>query len=120
MSEQIITYSFKDIENISQNFTAELDPDIIEKLVIIKRNSVFFKHTTPISIKYSVSNSSWRLDNSVVEDVEYNLQLFENKITSNLNKLTTRNYKIIKTEILKIIDNIKGLDIDMKVFIDII
>ena len=41
MSEQIITYSFKDIENISQNFTAELDPDIIEKLVIIKRNSVF-------------------------------------------------------------------------------
>tara|TARA_B110000977_G_scaffold132284_1_gene168451 strand:+ start:896 stop:1774 length:879 start_codon:yes stop_codon:yes gene_type:complete len=120
MSEQIITYSFKDIENISQNFTAELDPDIIEKLVIIKRNSVFFKHTTPISIKYSVSNSSWRLDNSVVEDVEYNLQLFENKITSNLNKLTTRNYKIIKTEILKIIDNIKGLDIDMTVFIDII
>jgi len=120
MSTQIITYSFSEIEDISKNFTAELDAEIIEKLVIIKRNSVFFKHTTPLSIKYTVSNSSWRLDNSTSEDLEYNLELFENKITSNLNKLTNRNYKIIKTQIIEIMDNIKELDIDIKVFVDII
>ena len=120
MSAQIITYSFSEIEDISKNFTAELDAEIIEKLVIIKRNSVFFKHTTPLSIKYTVSNSSWRLDNSTSEDLEYNLELFENKITSNLNKLTNRNYKIIKTQIIEIMDNIKELDIDIKVFVDII
>jgi len=119
MSTSIITYSLKEIENISQNFTAELDPDIIEKLVIIKRNSVFFKHTTPISIKYTVSNSNWRLDNSEVH-LEYNLELFENKITSNLNKLTHRNYDVIKTQIIEIIDNITDLDIDIEVFINII
>ena len=120
MSEEIITYSFEEIENISQNFTAELDADIIEKLVIIKRNSVFFKHTTPLSIKYTVSNSSWRISTAVDDNLEYNLELFENKITSNLNKLTNVNYKIIKKKVLEITDNIKDLDIDIKVFIDII
>ena len=119
MTNTIITYSLKEIENISANFTAELDPDIIEKLVIIKRNSVFFKHTTPISIKYTVANSNWRLDNSDVH-IEYNLELFESKITSNLNKLTRRNYDVIRTQIMEIMDNIKDLDIDIDVFINII
>lgn len=120
MSKTIITYSFKEIENISQNFTAELDADIIEKLAIIKRNSVFSKHIIPININYSVSNSNWRIDNTSNDNQEYNLELFENKITSNLNKLTNVNYEVIKKKIITIIDKIKDLDIDIKVFVDII
>lgn len=119
MTETIIKYSIQDIEYISENFTAELDAEIIKKLSVIKKNSVFFKHATPINVNYGVSTSNWRRGN-VDNIVEFNPQIFENKITSNLNKLTNVNYKVIKNEIIKIIFNIKDLEIDKNRFIDIL
>ena len=119
MTTSVITYSLSQIQDILANFDAQLDDEIVELLAAIKNNSVFLKYPHPINIKYTLKKSGWRNDDSV-NTIEYTPETFENKVISNLNKLTSKNYDIIKDEVLKLFKLVSDLDIDNKRVIDII
>ena len=120
MMQNVIVYSLDKINEISSNFNAELDIEVINQLKPIKNNSVFCKYQHPINIRYTVSASSWRGESQYDNVIEITSEIFESKIISNLNKLAASNYKVIKKEIIELFKNIKSLDIDTKKLVDIL
>jgi len=119
MTTSVITYSLAQIQGILLNFDAQLDEEIITQLAAIKNNSVFFKYPHPINIKYTLNNSGWR-ESETSNTIIYTPEIFENKVISNLNKLTGKNYAIIKKEVVKLFGLVSNLEIDNKHMVDII
>ena len=102
--ENIIVYSFEQIETISQDFSATLDEDTMAKLVDIKKNNRFIKRKSPLRLKYSVDQSTalaWRKEKEDQATLSHE-DRFTNGLTSNLNKLSNKNYASIFGEIEKL------------------
>lgn len=102
----IITYSIEDILKIGENITAILNEDIINKLLEIKQNNRFIKKTSPIKLQYvmkvTVANK-WRQEK--INNELSIIDQFKENINSNLNKISEKNFEIIKNNIIKLIDS---------------
>lgn len=100
--DEIIIYSYDQIEEIANSFKAVLDEETINKLLEIKKNNKFITRKTPLRLKYQVQQSVatlWRKERE-----EKNLsakEKFESVLISNLNKLSTKNYSTISDECFK-------------------
>ena len=95
-----IVYEYSFIENLAKNFSAELDENIINKLVEIKKNNKFIRRKSPIRLKYKISTANiWRKERENKELSEE--ELYANLIVSNLNKISNKNYSLILDEIVK-------------------
>lgn len=100
----IIVYSYEFIENLSNSFNAILDPDTISKLLEIKRNNKFVSRKTPLRLKYQISESianTWRKERTNNENMNPT-EKFSFQLTSNLNKISNKNYTVILDELWKI------------------
>ena len=93
-----IVYEYSFIKNLSENFKAELDENIINKLLEIKKNNKFIRRKSPLRLKYKISvANAWRKER---ENKELsNEELYINLIISNLNKISNKNYKLIFSEL---------------------
>lgn len=112
----IIKYSLEDFKRISENFDAELDTDIINSLLEIKKNNRFTKRKTPLKLKYTISNT-WRLNENKNDELS-NEEILSKTITSSLNKLSNDNFDIIYNLIKKDMDTYS--DVSFEIVIDII
>lgn len=112
----IIRYSLEDFKIISENFNAELDTDIINSLLEIKKNNRFTKRKTPLKLKYTIS-STWRLNESKNVDLT-NEEILLKSTTSCLNKLSNDNFDIILNLIITEMNNYS--DVSYEKVIDII
>jgi len=112
----ITQYSFNKIEEIASTFTATLDQDVINDLLEIKKNNKFIRRKTPVRMKYVVADS-WRVcgkdSTEITDDVK-----FKNTVTSNLNKLSSKNSETISNEIKKLFEALP--DENTNQFIDIV
>ena len=109
-------YSFDEIQKIASTFTATLDTDIIELLLEIKKNNRFIKRKSPVRMKYVIADS-WRVSGKDTTELTDDVK-FQNTITSNLNKLSSKNMDTIHDEIMKLFENIPGEDKNK--FIDLV
>jgi hypothetical protein len=100
----VIVYSFETIENLGSNFSATLDEDTMNKLEDIKKNNRFVKRKSPLRLKYSVDQSTtlaWRKEKENNTNQSHEERL-TSQLTSNLNKLSNKNYSSIFSEIEKL------------------
>ncbi len=109
-------YSFDEIQKIASTFTATLDTDVIELLLEIKKNNRFIKRKSPVRMKYVIADS-WRVSGKDTTELTDDVK-FQNTITSNLNKLSSKNMDTIHDEIMKLFENIPGEDKNK--FIDLV
>lgn len=109
-------YSFDEIQNIASTFTATLDDDVIELLLEIKKNNRFIKRKSPVRMKYVIADS-WRVSGKDSTELTDDVK-FQNTITSNLNKLSSKNLDTIHDEIMKLFESIPGEDKNK--FIDLV
>lgn len=94
-----IVYEYSFIKNLAKNFSAELDENIINKLLEIKKNNKFIRRKSPIRLKYKISTANiWRKERENKELSEEDLYI--NLIVSNLNKISNKNYSLILDEIV--------------------
>ena len=102
-NNMITRYSLDFIQQLSRDFSAELEPEIIEKLLEIKKHNQFIaRRKNPVQLKFYVLSSG----KSSPEDMVYQ------NILSNLNKLSAKNYDSILEDIKSVINkNINILDI---------
>ena len=112
----IIKYSLDDFKMISESFDAELDTDIINSLLEIKKNNRFVKRKTPLKLKYTVS-STWRINENKNIDLT-NEEILLKTVTSSLNKLSNDNFNIIFDVITREMTNYS--DVSFEKVIDII
>ena len=112
----IITYSLDDFKQISENFDAELDDEVVKTLIEIKKNNRFSKRKTPLRLKYTLANT-WRLIDNKNSDLTRE-EILCKLVTSNLNKLSNDNFDIILNLIKEQIDSYS--DVSYEVVIDII
>ena len=98
MNSSCIVYEYSFIKNLSENFKAELDENIINKLLEIKKNNKFIRRKSPLRLKYKISvANAWRKER---ENKELsNEELYINLIISNLNKISNKNYELIFSEL---------------------
>lgn len=102
--EQIIVYPFEQIQTISENFSATLDEETMNKLLDIKKNNRFIKRKSPLRLKYSVDQSTalaWRKEKENTTTLSHE-ERCTNQLVSNLNKLSNKNYASIFSEIEKL------------------
>lgn len=105
-NSSIIKYSIEDILRIGENITAILNEDIIIKLLEIKQNNRFIKKTSPIKLKYVMKITvadKWRQEK--INNELSVIDQFKETINSNLNKISEKNFEIIKNNIIKLIDS---------------
>ena len=112
----ITQYSFKKIEEIASTFTATLDEDVINDLLEIKKNNRFIRRKTPVRMKYVVADS-WRVSGKDSSEITDDVK-FKNTVTSNLNKLSSKNSDTISDEIKKLFESLPEQDTNQ--FIDIV
>lgn len=94
-----IVYEYSFIENLAKNFSAELDENIINKLLEIKKNNKFIRRKSPIRLKYKISTANiWRKERENKELSEEDSYI--NLIVSKLNKISNKNYSLILDEIV--------------------
>ncbi|MDA7573749.1 MIF4G domain-containing protein [bacterium] len=109
-------YSFDQIQQIASNFTATLDPEVIELLLEIKKNNRFIRRKSPVKMTYVIADS-WRVSGKDSVELSDDVK-FQNTVTSNLNKLTSQNMDTIRDEILKLFESLPGEGTDK--FIDLV
>ena len=109
-------YSLDEIENISNNFRGEMNNEISEYLLEIKKNHSFSVRRAPIKLKYSIMKD-WKANNkqeeSKISEEEKNYQ----SIISLLNKLSIDNFNCIEEELSKIVD-LKDMNLLIKAIFD--
>ena len=89
---QIQTYSFNFIEDLSNNFKATLDQELMDCLMEIKKHNKFIKRKSPIKMKYVISTSQkWRNERESNENISQELQVINN-LQYNLNKISDKNF----------------------------
>ena len=99
---QIQTYSFNFIEDLSNNFKATLDQELVDCLMEIKKHNKFIKRKSPIKLKYVISTSEkWRNERESNENISQELQVINN-LQYNLNKISDNNFKDITDVITQI------------------
>ena len=112
----VIRYTESDFNKVSECFNAELDENIINTLLEIKKNNKFIKRRSPLRLKYKTTEL-WRLsqdtDNKLSDE-----EIVSKLVTSNLNKLSDKNFQLIYDDIVKIIEAYP--DVNLTNTIDII
>ncbi len=108
-NDEIIIYSYDEIEEIANSFKAVLDEETINKLLEIKKNNKFITRKTPLRLKYQVQQSVatlWRKEREEKDSLSP-MARFESVLVSNLNKLSPKNYDLILDECIKAYDKAK-------------
>lgn len=109
MCTTIIRYSIEELNKIGNGIDSLLSQNIIDNLMEIKLNNKFIKRSTPLQLEYSINTKTseqWR--NEKKEEKLSEQDAFDEKINSNLNKITNKNFDIISKIILDIINQYKG------------
>ena len=102
---QIQIYSFEFINELSNNFNATLDGELMNCLKEIKKHNKFIKRKSPIKMKYVISTSQkWRNERESTENISQELQVINN-LQYNLNKISDINFKDITDLIIQIFKN---------------
>ena len=58
---EVIVYSFNEIEELAKTFNAELDQEVVNNLLEIKKNNKFIRRKSPLRLKYKISTANaWR------------------------------------------------------------
>ena len=104
-SEGVIVYDYETINFLASSFNAELDEDIKNNLLEIKKNNKFIRRKSPLRLKYKISTANtWRNERETGENISEN-DKFVNSIVSNLNKLSEQNYDLIQDDIKLLYNN---------------
>ena len=93
-----------------------MDEDVINDLLEIKKNNRFIRRKTPVRMKYVVADS-WRVSGKDSSEITDDIK-FKNTVTSNLNKLSSKNSDTISDEIKKLFESLPEQDTNQ--FIDIV
>jgi hypothetical protein len=105
ISESFISYSPEKIRLIGETIIEILDEDILNVLREIKKNNRFIRRRSPVKLKYTLPESvatTWRKEKE--EGAKLNdFDLFQEKLNSNLNKISNSNFKIIEETIKEIL-----------------
>lgn len=103
--ESFISYSPEKIRLIGETIIEILDEDILNLLREIKKNNRFIRRRSPVKLKYTLPESvatTWRKEKE--EGAKLNdFDLFQEKLNSNLNKISNSNFKIIEETIKEIL-----------------
>lgn len=98
---EVIVYNFEMITNLAKTFNAELDEEIINNLLEIKKNNKFIRRKSPLRLKYKISTANaWRNEREG-QNLSENDKLV-NLLISNLNKISDQNYIVILSDIKEV------------------
>lgn len=104
-SNSFISYSPEEIRLIGKNIVEILNDDILKVLSEIKENNLFIRRKSPVKLKYSLPESvanTWRKEKEIGNQLS-GIELFNEKLNSNLNKISNSNYAIIQSNILDLL-----------------
>lgn len=108
-----VSYTPDEIRLIGQYITELLDIETINSLKEIKENNLFIRRKSPVKLKYTLPESvavQWRKEKEIGNQLN-ELDLFKEKLNSNLNKISNSNFEIIKNNIENLINtNNKSLE----------
>jgi hypothetical protein len=113
----VIVYEYDFIENLAKTFSAELDEDILNNLIEIKKTNKFIRRKSPLRLSYKMTAAdTWRKarENNDSDDNK-NIKM----LVSNLNKLSEINYAQITTKISDIFKEINSEE-ELEMFIQTI
>ena len=104
-SNSFISYSSEEIRLIGKNIVEILNDDILKVLSEIKENNLFIRRKSPVKLKYSLPKSvasTWRKEKEIGNQL-VGIDLFNEKLNSNLNKISNSNYAVIQNNILELL-----------------
>jgi hypothetical protein len=100
-----ISYTPEEIRSLGETIVEILDQDILDVLSEIKKNNRFIRRKSPVKLKYHLENSAstaWRKEKESGNQLS-GIDLFNEQMNSNLNKISVSNFDIIQDNIIKIL-----------------
>ena len=110
INTSFISYSPEEIRLIGKDIVEFLDVDIIKTLLEIRDNNLFIRRKSPVKLKYTLPVSvaaTWRKEKEAGSKLS-DFDFFQERLNSNLNKISNSNFLVIQKNINELLANNPG------------